>query len=313
MRHAYKSILGFTGGLALIVALSGMLSAAVAQSLESGGLPAHTYVTVHSKTAPALGQADLHLKEGGKAAQVTGWSPVEGTNKNIELAFLFDDGLRANVGTQFDDIKAFFRALPPSVDLFVGYMQNGHVIATTHGFTADHEAAAKSMRVPMGVAGINGSPYFSLSDFVRGWPSAHRGKIRIVFMVTNGVDNYTGANPMNGDSPYVDAAIHDAQKAGVLVYSLYYPDAGMGDRGSFSGQGFLSQAAEATGGATYYEGTLPPVSFDPYLKQFYADLGRLYELKFLAPKSGLQPIKLSTDVKGIKLSAPEQVYVGEPE
>jgi len=71
--------------------------------------------------------------------------------------------------------------------------------------------------------------------------------------------------------------------------------------------------AEETGGTTYYEGSFSPVSFAPFLKQFDGDLNRLFELKFLSPKSGLQSIKLSTDVKGVKLSAPDQVFVGEPE
>ncbi|HXB62675.1 MAG TPA: hypothetical protein VNU94_07500 [Acidobacteriaceae bacterium] len=315
MQRAYRDLLGFSGGLALIFTLSGPVSAAVAQNMESGGLPAHTYVTVTSKTepAPALTPADVQLKEAGKPALVTGLIPVEGSSKNIELAFLIDDGLRAEAGGQLNDVKTFFRALPPSVNVFVGYMQNGHVVAGTPGFTADHEAAVKALRIPMGMPGVNASPYFSLSDFVRKWPSASNGKTRMVFMVTNGVDNYTGTSPLNQDSPYVNDAIRDAQKAGVLVYSLYYPDAGMGNRGSFSGQGYLSQMAEETGGITYYEGSFTPVSFDPFLKQFYSDMQRLYEVKFLAPRSGLQSIKLSTDVKGIKLIAPEQVYVGEPE
>ncbi len=135
-----------------------------------------------------------------------------------------------------------------------------------------------------------------------------------MFTVTNGVDNYTGSNPLDMDSPYVDDAIRDAQKAGVLVYSLYYPDNGMrGARGALSGQSYLSKMAEETGGVSYYQGMFTPVSFEPYLKQFHGDLDRLFELRFLSPKNGLQPIKLSTDVQGVKLTAPEQVFVGEPE
>jgi hypothetical protein len=284
--------------------------------MESGGLPARTYVTVRAKgdtAAPAIGQADLHLKEDGKPAQVTGWSPVKSGGKSIELAFIIDDSLRAGAANQFNDIRTFFNALPPDIGVYVGYMQNGHVAAATQGFTADRAAASKALRMPMGIAGGNASPYFCLSDFAHRWPSTAKDKVRIVFMVTNGVDNYTGTNPLNIDSPYVDDAIRDAQKAGILVYSLYYPDAGVGNRGSYSGQGYLSKVAEETGGQTYYQGSFTPVSFDPFLRQFYDDMGRLYELRFLAPKSGLQSIKLSTDVKGIKLIAPEQVYVGEGE
>lgn len=315
MQLTFKRFTGIIGGLALLFALPGLMSTAVAQDMQSGGLPAHTYVTLRSKTdpAPAVTKANLQLKESGKPVQVTGWSQVEASGKSIELAFVIDDSLRGTAGIQLNDIKTFFQALPPGVEVFVGYMQNGHVAAATQGFTVDRTAAIKALRVPMGVPGGNASPYFCISDFVRRWPSRNNGKTRIMFAVTNGVDNYTGSSPLDMDSPYVDDAIRDAQKAGVLVYSLYYPDNGMRGRGAISGQNYLNKVAEETGGVSYYQGTFTPVSFEPYLKQFYGDMGRLFELRFLSPKNGLQPIKLSTDVQGVKLTAPEQVFVGEPE
>ncbi|MDR3736628.1 MAG: hypothetical protein P4L10_13985, partial [Acidobacteriaceae bacterium] len=113
---------------------------------------------------------------------------------------------------------------------------------------------------------------------------------------------------------YVDTAIHDAQRAGVLVYSLYYSDSGVGGRyASYSGQSYLQKVAEETGGQAYFEGTGNPVSFQPFLKQFNEDLVRIYELRFLANKAGLQQLKVTTDVKGIKLSAPGNVFVVQPE
>jgi hypothetical protein len=316
MRDIFKRLSRIIGGLALFFALPGLMSTAIAQDMESGGLPAHTYVTVHSKAdpAPAVTKAHVQLKEAGKTVQVTGWSQVESSGKSIELAFVIDDSLRGTAGVQMNDVKTFFQALPPGVAVYVGYMQNGHVAAATQGFTADRAAAIKALRVPMGVPGGNASPYFCISDFVRRWPSKNNGSTRVMFTVTNGVDNYTGTSPLDMDSPYVDDAIRDAQKAGVLVYSLYYPDNGMrGGRGALSGQNYLNKMAEETGGISYYQGTFTPVSFEPYLKQFYGDLGRLFELRFLSPKNGLQPIKLSTDVQGVKLTAPEQVFIGEPE
>jgi hypothetical protein len=315
MRSTFKQLLGFVGGLALLFTLPGLMPAAVAQSTD-GGLPTRTFVTVRSKgdSAPPVTQADVQLKENGKPAQITGWSPALSSGKGIELAFVVDDSLRGNVGVQLNDVRAFFKTLPPNVDIFVGYMQNGRVAPATQGFTADHEAAAQALRVPMGIPGGNASPYFCLSDFVQKWPARRSDKARLVFMVTNGVDNYTGVNPLNQDSPYVDSAIKDAQKAGVLVYSLYYTDQGVrGGAASYSGQNYLSKVAQETGGVSYYQGTFNPVSFTPFLNQFHGDMERLFELRFLSLKSGLQPIKLSTDVKGVKLAAPELVFVGEPE
>jgi hypothetical protein len=310
MRMTGKNLAGY------LVFFCGLAGVAMAQSMESGGLPAKTYVAVRSKAdpAPPVAATDVQMKEAGKPVQVTALSPALKAGKGIELAFVVDDSLRGNVANQFNDIKAFFRALPPGVDVFVGYMQNGHVVAETQGFTNDREALVKALRIPMGVPGGNASPYFCVSDLVKNWPAKRDGKARLLFMVTNGVDNYTGDNPLNQDSPYVDDAIKDAQKAGVLVYSLYFADQGVGGgRASFSGQGYLQKTSQETGGVAYYQGSFNPVSFAPYLSQFNGELLRIFELDFMAHSSGLHPIKVTTDVKGVKLGAPDQVYVGEPE
>jgi len=311
MKDTLKRFSGCAGVLALACTLP-----AVAQNLQSGGLPARTYVELRSKAdpPPPVAAENLQVKEAGKPAQVTGFSPVMSDGNGMEIAFVIDDSLRANVSNQFNDIKAFFETLQPGTSVFVGYMQNGRVVPATQGFTVDREVAEKALRIPMGLPGGNASPYFCLSDLVKHWPARPSRNARIVFMVTNGVDNYTGTNPLNNDSPYVDESIRDAQRANVLVYSLYFTDQGIGGgAASFSGQNYLMKTSQETGGEAYYQGSGNPVSFEPFLKQFSHDLSRLYELKFLAQGTGLQTLKVSTDVKGVKLGSPEMVYVGEPE
>ena len=79
-------------------------------------------------------------------------------------------------------------------------------------------------------------------------------------MITNGVDPYNGSTSItNQDSPYVASAVTDAQRAGVPVYSIYYTDAGFrGGRGSFSGQSYLQQVAQGTGGTSLLSGHRQP-------------------------------------------------------
>jgi hypothetical protein len=263
---------------------------------------------------PALTPANVQVKEDSKPAKVTGLTPVLSSGQGIELAFVLDDSLRGSVSLQLNDIRDFFKVLPPGVSVFVGYMQNGRVVPATQGFTTDPAVASKALRIPMGAPGGNASPYFCLSELAKNWPSNDRRKALVAFLVTNGVDNYTGINPMDQTSPYVDSAIRDSQRAGVLVYSLYYTDRGLGGHyASFSGQSYLQKVSEETGGRAYYEGTGNPVSFSPFLKQFNGELTRIYELHFIASKAGLQPLKVTTDVKGIKLGAPDNVFVVQPE
>jgi len=299
-------------GLAAVLALG--ITCAAAQSSNEGGIPTSTHIAVHVKgdAVPHLTPGDVQMKESGKPVQVTGLTPVLSMGRGIELAFVIDNSLRGSVGVQLNDIRAFLRDLPPGVTAMVGYMQNGVVHSETPGFTREPEVLLKAIHVPMSVPGGNASPYFCLSDLAKRWPSNDPSRARVVFMITNGVDNYTGVNPLNQDSPYVDEAIHDAQKAGVMVFSLYYGDAGVGGRAaSFSGQSYLSKVSEETGGESYYQGTFTPVSFEPFLKQFRGDLSRIFELQFMARSAGLQPVKISSSVKGVKIGAPDQVFVKE--
>ena len=132
-------------------------------------------------------------------------------------------------------------------------------------------------------------------------------------MITNGVDPYNGStNITNQNSPYVATAITDAQRAGVPVYSIYYTDAGFGPRrGSFSGQSYLSQVAQGTGGTTYYQGTGSPVSLEPFLKQFQTAIAETYVATF--PVEGNKKmvyLKVSTSLPKTKLNAPDQVRPG---
>jgi hypothetical protein len=132
-------------------------------------------------------------------------------------------------------------------------------------------------------------------------------------MLTNGVDPYNGSvSPMNQNSPYVDSAVRDAQRAGIAVYSIYYGDSGFGGgAASFSGQSYLSQVAEATGGRCYTQGTGNPVSLAPFLKQFKDSIAETYVATFTAPGgTDLVRVKLSASLPNTKLRAPEQVRPG---
>ena len=132
-------------------------------------------------------------------------------------------------------------------------------------------------------------------------------------MITNGVDPYNGRpGVLNQDSPYVATAVTDAQRAGVPVYSIYYTDAGFGPRrGSFSGQSYLSQVAQGTGGTTYYQGTGSPVSLEPFLKQFQTAIAETYVATFpVDANRKLVSLKVSTDLPKTRINAPDQVRPG---
>ena len=198
-------------------------------------------------------------------------------------------------------------------------MRNGEVV-TAQPFTTDYAAAAQTLRLPLGSPGISASPYFCLSAFVKQWPEAttafagqSAAKARFVMMITNGVDPYNGSvSVLNQDSPNVAAAVQDAQRAGVAVYSVYFGDAGIrGGAASMSGQSYLAQLSEGTGGTAYFEGTYSPVSLSPYLTRFQKAIAETYIATFPAPgNKKLVTIKLNTKLPGTKLHAANMVRPG---
>ncbi len=284
---------------------------AAAQEIPNEGpIPTSALISITSKHDTQLDPSMLKLQVNRHDSPITAVTPL--APKNAQIAILIDDGLRGSFSLQLNEIKSFLTELPQGTQTLVGYMQNGTI--RTKGFSTNHEEVASDLRIPLSMPNASASPYFSLSDFVKNWPSNQPGP-RIVLLITNGVDPYNGRpSVMNQDSPYVQAAQDDAQRAGVAVYSIYYPDAGMRG-GSFSGQNYLSQLAEATGGQTFYQGSIPPVSFKPYLEQFRKAIFESYTVSFRASatkekRDTLTAIKITTSQPGVKVIAPEAVHPG---
>ena len=137
-----------------------------------------------------------------------------------------------------------------------------------------------------------------------------------MLMITNGVDPYNGSTSLqNQDSPYVQSAVQDAQRAGVSVSSIYFADAGIrGGQASFSGQSYLSQVAEGTGGRAYYQGVGNPVSLQPYLVNFQRDVAESYIATFNATAGrDLLQVRVKSTVPHLKLRATQQVLAGNVE
>lgn len=237
-------------------------------------------------------------------------SLMQSGNAPVEVAVLIDDGLRGNFGIQIADVRKFVQGIAGSgASVAIGYMQNGRVLFAQSAFSSDPDTVDKNLRLPMSGAGISGSPYFCLQDAIKHWPS-RSGAQRIVLMITSGIDLYNGPPvPLNQNSPYVQEAIRDAQRAGVPVYSIYY---GRFDYhpgvGSLSGQSYLGQVADETGAESFNQGSLNPPSIGPYLKQFDRDLRQSYVLTFQAGvRKDLAQLKVKSTA-GVKLRV--QHYAG---
>lgn len=293
------------------------LFALSASALAQAGGPANTQllVEVDSKAEQPPALADIKLKVNGKDAPLTAWSQVPANG--VQIAVLIDDGLRESVGRELGAMKAYATGLPAGTQIFIGYMRNGTILPEQN-FTTDHAAAAAKFRLPAGSGGVSASPYFCLSEFVKNWPAdPAKPAARFVMMITNGVDPYNGSTSMaNQDSPYVQAAVTDAQRAGVTVYSIYFADTGVGGgNASVSGQSYLGQVGDETGGRTLYQGTGNPVSMAPLLTEFQHDVAQTFVATFTPKASGNKLVEVKADTKahGVKLHAPKMVRPGNVE
>jgi len=268
--------------------------------------------TKGAEDATTVPKQTITFYENRKLQEVAGWAPLRGERSGLQLVVLLDDSSRGNLGLQLNDIRTFLNGLPPNAQVAIGYMRNG-TPNLVQNFTSDHAQAAKSLRLPSGNAGINGSPYFCLSDLVKHWPGGDSNVRREVIMVTDGVDRYSGAR-FDPEDPYVQAATSDAQKAGVVVYSIYYRGQGRLDRSFVAtdgGQNYLTMVSGSTGGKVYLEGFGNPVSFAPFLSDIQRKLQNQYELSFVSTaKPGLQGIRVKTSQPNTSLEYPSRVPVG---
>jgi hypothetical protein len=309
--------MGPISGFVSKVAVLGLVAAPIALLAQEvrveGPVETRATVSVESKQPQRLDPALMKVEVNGHQTPLTGLSPI--APSTAQIAILIDDGLRSSFGNQLDDVKKFVTTLPEGTQVLVGYMRFGKV-DSKGGFSTDHAAVANELRVPISSPGASASPYFCLSDFAKKWPSNARGP-RFVLMLTNGVDPYNGSTSLlNQDSPYVQTALADAQRAGIAVYAVAYADAGIrGGSASFSGQSYLQQVAEATGGRSFYDGIGNPVSLGPFLGDFRKAIAESYTATFMANASHekantLARLKITTSQPQLKLHAPDGVHPG---
>ncbi len=281
---------------------------------EGQGQAVVTVVPSHgAEQTIQVSQQDIRaVKVDGKSSQVTGWAPLRGSISPIELVFLMDPSARSSLGTQLSEISKFAEEMPPNMAMAFAYMNAGRA-ELAGPLSSNPQEVLQGLHIPSGPTGSGASPYFCLSDLAKHWPSQNRSARRTVVMVSDGVDYYN--LHYDPEDPYVQAAIQDSVRAGLIVYALYWKNMGGIDRSGWAqdaGQNLLLEVTQATGGNSYWQGFGNPVSFQPFLRDVRVRLDNQYELSFTAPFGG-KPTVARLDVKAsvpsAKIDAPQQVLV----
>jgi hypothetical protein len=299
---------------ALISPLTHTVPAFPQQEPAFPGVPTKVVVSVeprHGKEVPTVRAEDVIVTQGKEHDKVLAWQPVESPEIGVQVLVFIDDALSpTEIGTKLTDIREFINAQPATVFVGVGYMRNGTAIIAQNP-TKDHTQAAKALRLTIGDGGASPSPYFALQDLLKRWPQTNSA--REVVMITDGIDRFWDGVGL--DDPYLQSAIEEAQRGGVVVNALYARGGGHFGHSPFRinwGQSYLAELADATGGEAYYLGNDTPPSFRPYFKDLAERMSHQFLLTFEAQpgrKSGFERIKLSTEVPNAELVTQRQVYV----
>jgi hypothetical protein len=285
------------------------------QTGSEPGTPVSVIVSAEpkrGKTIPPLMSDDVAVTQGRDKRHVISLDPLSGTK--LQLLLMIDDSAAESFNTEIPALKNFVMALPANAEVAIGYMRNGMTQLSSE-FTLDHAAAAHSIRLASGPGGADVSPYDSLTDAIKKWPAANGPDAarREVVMISSGIEGLGGG--FAPENPYVNAGIQSAQRAGVVVFTIYSPSVGHAGHSFWRaswGQNFLSQLSDETGGEFYVVGFGSPVSFEPYLKEILERLEHQYRLTFVARsegKSGFEQVHIKVIEKDASVAAPDKVFV----
>ena len=258
---------------------------------------------------PALGKSDVVVYTGKTREDVTQWDPAQGEKAALQLAILIDDG--THLGPQLNDLRNFVQTQPKDTAIGVFYSMNGSLLPETVRFTTDHDAAGKQVRLTTGTTGISTSMYLALMELMSKWPATTAR--REILVIGDGIDRYRG----DPDSPDVQSTITKAQKAGIIIHTLFARVADAESRNMIRvtyGQANLGQMAYETGGEAFFQGLDTPVAFAPFLDKLDMVLHNQYLLTFTTDRgtrrsAEFRKLRINTEQKNVYISAPDGVWV----
>jgi hypothetical protein len=306
-----KSLRLLAGPLLIALILFCARSAWSQPQADSSKVPVSTVVTVLGPdytAPPALGKSDVVVRTGKTREDMIAWDAAQGDKAALELAILIDEG--TSVGNQLVDLRNFVQAQSKTTSVGVFYARNG-IVQPASQFTPDHDAAAKAIRITVGNSGISMSIYLSLMDLMSRWPTT--GARREILVIGDGIDRFRG----DPASPDVTSTIEKAQKAGIIIHTLYARVGGGMSRNTIRvsyGQSNLGQMADETGGEAFFQGLSTPISFAPFLNKLDMVLHNQYLLTFTTARSKktkgeLRKFRVTTEQSNVDISAADMIWV----
>ena len=304
--------LHFQGAL-LLAGMAAALTPMAARSAPPEPSAVTVTVTAVGKkdaASRAVKKDDVQPYQGKERKQVADWRRGE----TLFLAVLIDDSLRSSIANQWNDLRAFLMAQPPTTYIAVAYARNGTAMVA-QDFTEDHALAAKALRLPLGAGEAFTSPYLTLQDWMKRWPESRERKSILLF--SSGINYFRGGSGIADLD--LDSTIERAQKENINIWTIYARDAGGGGGRSsfrtFNAQSNLTRLSEETGAKSYYLGFGEPVNLKPYFDEIEMHLNNQYLLTFDSgngsgkSKGRFDRFHVATELPNTKFLTPSAVFL----
>ena len=235
------------------------------------------------------------------------------TDAPLTLAVLIQEDLASNFNLQIRDIAEFIKTLPKGSRVMVAYVRGGN-LQVRHKFSDDLEAASRSLRIVASSSSVAPrNPFDGVIDALNRFDALPAGR-RAILLVSDGLDVSQGvASSTPGQSIDLERAILRAQRRAVAVFSFYSP-ASLTDSGNstlvMNGQGSLQKLSDETGGRAFFQGSIAPISFDPFFKDLRVLLNRQFLLSYLSThmKKGYHRVEVMSTNPEVKIEHPRGYY-----
>jgi len=314
-----RSLRAFTNILAMaLLSAAGVLSqqpnTADRQNIRTVSIPISIFTKQELKEdrLQEFVQLDrLLLKENDEDQQILSIRSIE--DAPMSLAVLIQEDLTSDFNLQINDLKEFIRRLPRGSRVMVAYLRGG-TPQIRQRFTSELSKAADSLRIVASSASTAPrSPYDGVVDILDRFDGMPAGR-RAILLVSDGLDLSNGISGVSpGQSLELDRAILRAQRRSVAVFSIYSPSSATAGGNSslvLFGQGSLNKLSDETGGRAFFQGSMAPVSFDPFFKDLSILLNRQFLLTYLSThmKKGYYKVHVTSTNPEIKIEHPRGYY-----
>ena len=267
---------------------------------------------LEKKKADEFVQAgEISVEEDGEIQDILSIRSV--SNQPIALAILIQEDLTLNINNQLKDLAKFIVNLPEGSRVMVAYLRSG-TIQIRQRFTRDLEDAADSLRIVSGSAAVAPrTPYDGVKEAIKRFDGVPTGR-KAILLISDGLDLSNGIDSSSPTlSTALETAILEAQRNSVAVYGFYASatfTSGGNSRLIGNAQSSLLRIARETGGKAFFQGSLTPVSFEPFFKDLDLALNRQFALSYLSThmKKGYHRVEVTSTNPVVKIVHPRGYY-----